>query len=710
MNKLTTAMTALLLSCQAHAGPFDSCPADAYLIQGSSYPSMYSVDLATGGYALLGEIDSASMNAIGYSLHDDYIYGWSKQHQQVVRIHSDFSFDVLTMQDKPANNIYVGDVSPLENIYYFYHPNVGIYRMSLDQFDPDYLRAIQISSRAAFRKSIYDLAINPNDGFAYSVDRNGRLLKIDLATASTSTTPHTDLGNVGQSGTFGAVYFDSNDYLYISNNASGKIFRIDVNQDNPVAELFASGPSSSSNDGARCSSAAIVDVAEPTLDFGDAPDSYGTSCDETCSSNGARHAVDPEGLFLGTNVNADAAAYEAPLSDDNDGASDEDGIDFVSGIDATRPNVAVVTSSGDGYLNAWVDWDQGGTFDNDDQIIEDASVTSGDNFIVYEAPVDAAPGETWSRFRLSTVPGLEPTGGAPDGEVEDYKINVIKDGITTHYPSVDGWVTLAYEDNWPVTGDYDMNDVVMNYRVAITRRDDLVSQVRVQGKLVALGGSYRHGFAVHLDGVDKASVDESGIIFNINNILQNTNPIEADNSDLVIMLTQDLSDYTRSAESCTYFRTQLDCQTTTAGVFEFDVTVPFEEASLPSVTNFPAAPFDPFIFATPGSYHGDHILQTFGENPGRGLEIHLKNKRPTALFDSRYANTGDDASQGDMTFQTNQGMPWAMEVSTEWRHPRERVDLMQAYPEFRDFVMSSGAQNKQWYRNDRANTNFTYND
>ena len=57
--------------------------------------------------------------------------------------------------------------------------------------------------------------------------------------------------------TYGAVYFDASGRFYISSNQTGTIYVIQNVQDlngstSMDSNLFAFGPSSSSNDGARC--------------------------------------------------------------------------------------------------------------------------------------------------------------------------------------------------------------------------------------------------------------------------------------------------------------------------------------------------------------------------------------------------------------------------------------------------------------------------
>ena len=128
------------------------------------------------------------------------------------------------------------------------------------------------------------------------------------------------------------------------------------------------------------------------------------------------------------------------------------------------------------------------------------------------------------------------------------------------------------------------------------------------------------------------------------------------------------------------------------------------------MANFPNAPFNPFIFATPGTAHGS----IFSENPGRGLEIHLKNKPPTALANAVYFGLLDDVSKPGMGFyyQTNNGLPWGIAINAggneNWFHPYEWVNTTKAYPQFENYAISSGTVNPDWFRNNNAVSAKTY--
>ena len=140
---------------------------------------------------------------------------------------------------------------------------------------------------------------------------------------------------------------------------------------------------------------------------------------------------------------------------------------------------------------------------------------------------------------------------------------------------------------------------------------------------------------------------------------------------------------------------------TNSSLMTYSVTVPF----ITPITQgeFPQAPYNPFIFAQDATYHGDLFF-----HPGRGLEIHLKNKIPTSKADVSKFGVADDATQAssDYYYQTSSGLPWALAINPgsieEWKHPSERVDLLQAYPDFQIFVESNGNKETSWFSQSNA--------
>ncbi|RLD55212.1 MAG: hypothetical protein DRJ01_16965, partial [Bacteroidetes bacterium] len=178
----------------------------------------------------------------------------------------------------------------------------------------------------------------------------------------------------------------------------------------------------------------IKEEPHDELDFGDAPDpTYPT----LLVNNGARHILDGV-TYLGAQVDAepDGQPDANATGDDNDGNNDEDGVLFVSPLIPGEQGAVYVQASANGLLNAWIDFDGNGLWETSEQIFTDKSLISGWNSLNFSVPISAIPGNTFARFRFDTGGGLGTTGIAPNGEVEDYQVEIeedLHDGSKMHY-------------------------------------------------------------------------------------------------------------------------------------------------------------------------------------------------------------------------------------------------------------------------------------
>lgn len=704
------------MSTPLYAAPFSTCPSKAFLFQGNPVVS-YGVNLVTGNYDLIEDDSgiSANINGLGFDQTDRYLYGFNTTHLQMVRMGSDFQVETLNLNGLPSGtSFFVGDVA--EHSYYLYRKGVGLYKVDLGPLDQSVdalLNAVLITSDSSIR--LTDFAFHPNNNKLYGVDNtSGILFQIDPDSGGTIA-----MGDTGETGTFGAMYFDVNGYFYLSRNQDGQIYRIDLSTLTSLttteeltsldvnAVKFSDGPSSSQNDGARCASAPLIDEDTPSnIDFGDAPASYGT----TLADNGPRHLLD-SGTYLGlTPPDGDYDGYTGADSDDSSivnqqSYDDEDGVNFVTALEVGLDSVVSVYASGDGILSAWFDWNRDGDFeDAGEQSIFDISLTGGFNSVIIRVPDDAVAGSSWSRFRFSQQSGLNFNGGSSSGEVEDHAVTISESGLSyRYYPGVNSWVTLAYEDEWPVSGDYDMNDVVMHYRTVEVIRDEQVVRIDIIGELLSLGGSHHNGFAVQLKNITSNNVNQQTLRLLHNNVKQqysgqngaNTYEIlESGNTDAVIMISQDLWKHVQS--TCLYYRTESGCPQ--AQAFDFEVSIPL--ITPVNLSELPDPPYDPFIFATAGLYYGE----SFSDHPGRGLEIHLVDNAPTEKFNTDYYGLADDTSDPDNNryFRNINNLPWALEITDSWEWPSERKTLLQAYPHFQTFVESNGVEKGNWFELNQA--------
>jgi hypothetical protein len=169
----------------------------------------------------------------------------------------------------------------------------------------------------------------------------------------------------------------------------------------------------------------IVGPETPTADtdYGDAPDPpYPT----VKAANGAAHTIDGK-VFLGRSVDAelDGQPNATATGDDNDGNNDDDGVVFVSDLTPGQKATVQVTASTTGVLSAWIDFNADGDWDDaGEQVFTDQTLVTGVNTLAIDVPAYATPGQTFSRWRFSTVRGLRYTGLAANGEVEDYMVTI----------------------------------------------------------------------------------------------------------------------------------------------------------------------------------------------------------------------------------------------------------------------------------------------
>ncbi|MBD3383340.1 PKD domain-containing protein [candidate division KSB1 bacterium] len=200
-------------------------------------------------------------------------------------------------------------------------------------------------------------------------------------------------------------------------------------------------------------------TGEELFDFGDAPDSpYPT----LLNSNGARHVISPN-LYLGTGIDPDGNGQSSAQADGDDKnitfpgipypSGDEDGVQ-IAPIVTTGTSVPVtVFASASGVVNAWLDLNLNGSWaDVGEHIIAAQPVTAGANTFTLTIPAAAQSGQSYARFRLSSVRNISYDGPAPDGEVEDYPVVIQKSGegkltiIKDATPKDDTpfWISVVY--------------------------------------------------------------------------------------------------------------------------------------------------------------------------------------------------------------------------------------------------------------------------
>lgn len=257
------------LTVQSTAGqPTFQCADNVGFLFQSATTDIYTLDLLTGDETLvasdiLGTTGFTQINAIGYNTTDNYIWGFRRGTNQVVRVGGDGSVQTFPITGLPvAGDFFVGDMNST-GVLYLYNNQAfptSIYRVDLNPASGTYLQALP--TLTTINSNLTDWAFSPIDNNLYALDNTTlALYRFDPVTGARTT-----VGTVSGSGivageTYGAAFMDQQGILYVSANTTGRIYAIE----NPhlgatTSILLSNGPVSSLNDGARCPLSAVLDV------------------------------------------------------------------------------------------------------------------------------------------------------------------------------------------------------------------------------------------------------------------------------------------------------------------------------------------------------------------------------------------------------------------------------------------------------------------
>ncbi len=181
----------------------------------------------------------------------------------------------------------------------------------------------------------------------------------------------------------------------------------------------------------------------PSRDFGDAPDTAGT----TLAAGGASHGI-TDGLMIGAAIDRELDGSPSVNADGDDSVGrvlqsgaiedDEDGVVLLDPLgpgSRSEFQVTVTNTSGSpAFLQGFMDFNGDGDFDDaGEQFLSNIPVPVGTNGLVLDAsdgvfvdvPATANVGTTYARFRLSQEAGIGPRGNVDTGEVEDHRFTIL---------------------------------------------------------------------------------------------------------------------------------------------------------------------------------------------------------------------------------------------------------------------------------------------
>jgi LruC domain-containing protein len=324
--------------------------------------------------------------------------------------------------------------------------------------------------------------------------------------------------------------------------------------------------------------------------------------------------------------------------------------------------------------------------------MEDTSRPAGDNdfndaiFYVTANPYTAIVTDDFNEIKAAVDTDED---GVFDG-YDDYPEDPLR-AYKSVYPSENTWSTLAYEDRWPNQGDYDFNDVVLDYQFEYAKNaSNTVVDMIIRTKLQAVGGEVKSGFLMELNLPSSAiSMVEHGQDITQSYITLNPNGTEASQSKAVIPIFQDAKELMPAPTG--YSVTNVIEGQPYVEPVTIETRVYFQNPV--SLSSIGSVPYNPFIVTT----------------GNRGNEIHLPGNSPTNLADISLFGTGDDATDinTDYLYKNANGAPWALHIPQTFDYPKENVNIVNSYAKFTEWVENSGYSYSDWYQNKNGYRNST---
>jgi LruC domain-containing protein len=289
-------------------------------------------------------------------------------------------------------------------------------------------------------------------------------------------------------------------------------------------------------------------------------------------------------------------------------------------------------------------------------------------------------------FYAASIPtgSISTTGVADLGSSTDTDGDGVSDGqdeypndnqraFNNYYPSASGKASVAFEDLWPYKGDYDMNDVVVDFRYkVVTNASNAVKDVQGNYTLRASGGIIGNGFAVEFPA----------LAGNVSSISGGT--LEGGQNNAVVKIFN-------NSRNEQYWWNTVPGQTRSDSV---NYQMSFTLSNPVALTSFGMGEYNPFIWGVDNGHN-------------RGFEIHLPGKHSTGLADLNLLHTGDDNTtpSSNIYYLTPDNLPFAVLIPERFDYPVEKQDITGAYLRFASWAQSGGTVNTNWYQNISGNRN-----
>lgn len=284
---------------------------------------------------------------------------------------------------------------------------------------------------------------------------------------------------------------------------------------------------------------------------------------------------------------------------------------------------------------------------------------------------------------IGAPPVTDSDGDGVPNNLDDYP-NDASRAYNTYYPSKTQFGSIAFEDLWPGKGDYDMNDLVVDYQyLVVTNAQNNVVDINPKFYVRAAGAGLQNGFGFQLDNVlpgQVASVSGSSLLAGYISVA--ANGLENNQSKAVVIATDNVNNLIHRGAGSSYFYN----------------TMPNEPKGYADTLYIDLHLLNPLSASIVGTPPYNCFLI---KNLDRGVEVHMPDNLPTSLANAALFGTMDDASipaQGKY-YKTSTNLPWAIMTPVKFDYTYEKIQIIQGFLHFGDWAQSGGNSYADWYKN-----------
>lgn len=253
-----------------------------------------------------------------------------------------------------------------------------------------------------------------------------------------------------------------------------------------------------------------------------------------------------------------------------------------------------------------------------------------------------------------------------------------------NYFPASGYGSLAFEDLWPGKGDYDFNDLVVDYGFEIvTNASNKVSDVISNTVVRAIGAGFNNGYGFQFsnDQIQDNDVFVTGSSLENNIVTLAENGLEIGQDKPTVIVFDNAKNVLQAISG---FGVNVEQDAPYVEPDTVVINIAFTPG-LYEIADLDLVNFNPFIII-------DGI---------RGKEVHLPNYMPTSLVDLAYFGTSDDDSDPAIGryYKTANNLPWAINIAESYDYTVEKSEITSGYLHFGDWAESSGGIYQDWYQN-----------